>query len=93
MAHHAKEIALPSVGGTTYRFSRMTAEEFSAALETHHLTPNQFRRIYGPGSATVAKWLDGLEDLPPWVAAVVATWAIPGVLEAARTQAELRLLP
>jgi hypothetical protein len=70
----------------------MTAGEFSAALETHQMTPNQFRRIYGPGTATVAKWLGGDEDLPPWVAAVVATWAIPGVLEAARSEAERRLL-
>lgn len=92
VGHHVKEIALPSVGGTAYRFTRMTAEEFSAALETHHISPNQFRRIYGPGGATVAKWLDGVEDLPPWVAAVVATWSIPGVLEAARAEAEKRLL-
>lgn len=92
VAHHAKEIALPSVGGTTYRFSRMTAEEFSAALETHQMTPNQFRRIYGPGTATVAKWIEGIDEIPPWVAAVVATWAIPGVLEAARAEAERRLL-
>lgn len=92
MGHHVKEIALPSVGGTAYRFTRMTAEEFSAALETHHISPNQFRRIYGTGSSTVAKWLSGEEFMPPWVAAVVATWAIPGVLEAARSEAERRLL-
>lgn len=30
--------------------------------------------------------------MPPWVAAVVATWAIPGVLQAARDEAERRLL-
>jgi hypothetical protein len=92
VAHHVKEIALPSIGGTNYRFTRMSAEEFSAALETHHLSPNQFRRIYGPGSATVAKWLDGIDDIPPWVAAVVATWSIPGVLERARVEAERRLI-
>lgn len=92
VGHHAEEIALPSVGSTNYRFTRMTASEFGAALETHQLSPNQFRRIYGPGGKTVAKWLDASEELPPWVAAVVATWAIPGVLEAARAEAERRLL-
>ena len=93
VGHHAKEIALPSVGGTNYRFTRMTAEEFSAALETHQMSPNQFRRIYGTGGKTVGKWLDGSEDIPPWVAAVVATWGLPEVLLAARDEAERRLLP
>lgn len=93
MGHHAKEIALPSVGGTNYRFTRMTAAEFSAALETHQMSPNQFRRIYGTGGKTVGKWLDGSEDIPPWVAAVVATWGLPGVLQAAMDEAEGRLLP
>lgn len=92
MGHHAKEIALPPVGGTTYRFTRLTPAEFSSALETHQLSPNQFRRIYGTGSKNVAAWLDGSEDIPPWVAAVVATWALPGVLEAARMEAERRLI-
>jgi hypothetical protein len=92
VGHHAKEIALPSVGGTNYRFTRLTPAEFSAALETHQMTPNQFRRIYGPGGATVGKWLDGVEDIPPWVAAVVATWGLQGVLEAARNEAERRLV-
>lgn len=93
VGHHAKEIALPPVGGTNYRFTRLTAEDLSAALETHQMSPNQFRRIYGTGNKTMEKWLDGTEDIPPWVAAVVATWHIPGVLQAARDEAERRLLP
>lgn len=92
MGHHAKEIVLPPVGSTNYRYTRLTAEELSAAFETHHLTPNQFRRIYGPGGKTVGKWLDGSEDIPAWVAAVVATWGLPGVLQAARDEGERRLL-
>jgi hypothetical protein len=93
VGHHAKEIALPPVGSTNYRFTRLTPTEFSSALETHQVTPNQFRRIYGTGGKTVGLWLDGVEGIPPWVAAVVATWGLPGVLEAARDEAERRLLP
>lgn len=93
MGHHAKEIILPSVGGTNYRHTRLTAGEFSAALETHQVSPNQFRRIYGTSNFKMGQWLDGVEDIPPWVAAVVATWHIPGVLQAARDEAERRLLP
>ena len=92
VGHHAKEIVLPPVGSANYRFTRMTPAEFSAALETHQMTPNQFRRIYGTGHFKVGQWLDGSEDIPPWVAAVVATWSLPGVLEAARAEAERRLL-
>ena len=83
---------MPSVGSTNYRHKRLTAEEFSAALDAHGLSPNQFRRIYGTGGNTVGKWLDGSDDIPAWVAPVVASWAVPEALQAARSEAERRLL-
>lgn len=71
---------------------RMTSDEFNAALETHHLTQGQFVRLTGASRKKVMEWADGVEDIPAWVPMFLAACAVPGGLDAARREAESRLL-
>lgn len=71
---------------------RMTSDEFNAALETHHLSQGQFVRLTGASRKKVMEWSDGTEDIPAWVPMFIAACAVPGGLEAARREAESRLL-
>lgn len=75
-----------------YKFRRMTGAEFSAALNTLGLSAGQFRRLTGASPKKVEQWLAGSEDIPPWVPPALASWAVPGGLQAARDEAESRLL-
>ena len=75
-----------------YKFRRMTGAEFSAALNQLGLTAGQFRRLTGASPKKVEEWLAGSEDIPPWVPTFLAMGAIPEALQAARDEAEQRLL-
>ena len=75
-----------------YRFHRMTGAEFSAALNRLRLSVGEFRRLTGASPKKVEQWLAGSEDIPPWVPPFLAMGAIPEALQAARDEAERRLL-
>jgi hypothetical protein len=75
-----------------YRFERMTGAEFSAALNYCKLTVNEFRRLTGASPKKATEWLAGSEDIPPWVPVFLAMGAYPEALQAARDEAERRLL-
>lgn len=77
-----------------YRYRRMTPAEISAALEALGLTVGQFSRIIGaryngPDDSTVQKWLDGVQDAPTYIPALLALMARPGGVETARKAAEM----
>ena len=72
----------------------MTKAEISAAFNRLGLTPNEFCRITGSAYKRVTgTWLEG-EDVPQWVAALLASWlASPQAFEAAKMEAERRMSP
>ena len=78
--------------GRPPKTKRLTGGEFAAALDTHDLSQREFCRITGASGKKVMQWADGSEDIPPWVAVFFAMAAVPGALDAARREAESRLL-
>lgn len=75
-----------------YKFRRMTGAEFSTALNQLGLSAGQFRRLTGASPKKVEQWLAGSEDIPQWVPPFLAMGAVPEALQAARDEAERRLL-
>lgn len=79
-------------GQRPYKFERMTGAEFSAALNRLDLTLGQFCRLTGSAPKRAAQWLDGSEDCPPWLPVFIAALGCSGGIEAARDEAERRLI-
>lgn len=55
-----------------FEYTRMTAQQFSDALEEIDLPAPAFSRIYGVRLEVVERWLKGEQDIPPWV--FIALW-------------------
>lgn len=79
--------------GKKPEYRRMTKAEISAAFNRLGLSPNEFCRLTGSAYKRVTgDWLEG-NDVPQWVAVLLATWlASPQAFEAAKIEAQSRLL-
>jgi len=66
-----------------YRYKRMTAEQFSAALDELGMSVMQFARLYGSAEGRVRDWLHGDEDIPHTVAVFCIAMTVPKAKELA----------
>ena len=63
---------------------RMTATEFSAALNQVGLGMREFAALTGANERSVERWLEGQQDIPPWVPIMCALFTLPGATALAR---------
>lgn len=77
---------------TPPKFKRMTCQEFNVALARHQLSQGSFCRLSGVSRKKVMQWVEGSEDIPPWVPVFFAAAEVPGALDAALQESESRLL-
>lgn len=64
----------------------MTGDEFSAALSSLGLEPGEFAAIRQADRRNVQRWLAGETEIPKDVPILLAVLAVPGALDAARTE-------
>lgn len=66
-----------------YQYRRMTAEEFGAALNDLDMSLNDFVRIAGCAYRRARLWVEGKEDIPPYVPVLLSLMTLPGGRERA----------
>lgn len=74
--------------GRIYDYERLRPADFSMALTHLGLSPFDFARMHGNRHDRVMKWIDGKEDIPPWVRPVLAAYGFPEALYAAQEEAD-----
>jgi hypothetical protein len=67
-----------------YTYERMTAQQFSAALNALEMTKGQFVRLTGAGPRKVERWLAGEEDIPHWILVLCSVLTVPGAMGIAK---------
>lgn len=67
-----------------YQYLRMEPVDLSDDLNKIGITAGQFSRISGARYERVKKWIDGKEDIPPFVPVLCALLKLPGALAAAK---------
>ena len=60
-----------------YTFARMTPGDLSRDLHQIGISAGQFARLGVAGDKRIKEWLEGKEDIPPWVP-VRALPSVPG---------------
>jgi len=90
VAYHTQGIEMAN----RYTYRRMTPAEIRKAFDALGVTIGQFSRVIGaryngPMDSTVQKWLDGTQDAPTYLPALLALMSRPGGVELARAAAEL----
>lgn len=68
-------------------YRRLTASELNAELGRQNIDILAFCRIFGVRAPTGKKWVDGSQDIPPWVPIALTLLALPGGLGTARMAA------
>ena len=71
-----------------HHYRRMSAAELSAALDQLDLSARQFARVSGAQPKRVIDWLEGREDIAPYVPVMLALMTLPGGIALARACAE-----
>lgn len=51
--------------------SRLTPDEFRDGLASVSMGVLEFARFTGTNERTARRWLDGLQDIPPWTSTVL----------------------
>lgn len=75
-----------------HQYRRMTAREFSTALDRTNLTLGKFLRLTGVSRGKGEDWLNGEEDIPSWVPVFMALLTIDAAPQIALAVAEQRLI-
>jgi transcriptional regulator with XRE-family HTH domain len=76
-----------------YQYERMTAEQFSKALNQLNLTMRQFVRLSGVSEAKVERFISGKEDIPHFVTVLCALLTLPNALAMAKGVSDAMVLP
>ena len=81
----------------SFDHERLTAEQFSAALDQARLSPTDFEFLTGAGRNSVGAWLKAsdhprAQEPPFWVTSWLALYLLPGGPERALAVAESKLL-
>ena len=71
-----------------YTFARMTPGDLSRDLHQIGISAGQFARLGVAGDKRIKEWLEGKEDIPPWVPVLLDLMKLPGAPERARATAE-----
>ena len=70
-----------------FEYDRLTADKFTTAIVEMGIEPNTFARVFGVRENTVARWINGSQDIPPWVQIALALLRLPKGFATAREAA------
>jgi hypothetical protein len=76
-----------------FEYQRMTGDEFRRSMDAISLSVNTFSRIFGFNPKRIHSWLEGNDNIPPWVPVVMAILGSnPMAIVAARQEAAERIV-